>query len=130
MKINTYVLDTNFISSFLKVDDVNHNRALELFAEHLQDTSPIIPFIVKAELYYQREGSPDIKTISKFLATLDHQILYIDKRLDKEFKQFITHKGFKLKAPDALILFTAIYTKSELLTFDKRLMRAFKKLSN
>ena len=113
MSGNSYVLDTNIISFFLKGD----NSLLPYF----NYTTIHISFVTELEL----KSIPDLSTkdfdkLESFLNTcIITDINSIIKTTAVIFK-----KEYKLKLPDAIIAATAFYLGYELITADK----AFNKL--
>ena len=117
------ILDTNFICSLFNQLDSNHHKAKEIFFA-LDDSEKIaIPFIVAAELCISDDAE-------KYL----HAARLISGRFSPnsiEDLEFITeltsntNNSNSLKANDCLIIALCHRLDAELLTFDKKLMRAY-----
>lgn len=132
MKTNKVVLDTSFISGLVFEDDLHYETAHEIFSSLESNINYYIPIIVEAELLMLKSKIPYkslLNLIDLFEKELDVEIIYIDKIFQKKFRSFIEESKFKVKATDAVILFTTISLNARLLTFDERLFNLWEKLS-
>ncbi len=118
------ILDTNFIFSLTTTSDPNHKLAKEQFAK-LDEEDAIIPFVVVSELIVASETVDFLKFCDDvggmFIPNADGDLKFIQTHLDLQTRR-------QLKANDCLILALAYRFKLDILTFDKNLIRAHKKL--
>ena len=108
MSGNSYVLDTNVISFFLKGD----SNLLPYF----NYTTIHISFVTELELKsIPNLNTEDIEKLENLLST------FIITDINSSIKEttVIFKKDYKLKLPDAIIAATAYYLGYELITADK-----------
>lgn len=129
---NKYVLDTSFLSSFLNTSDVNHKQSLRLFMQLPEDFTLLIPVIVRLEMAVYKEKRDFYQQVSfkKLFSKLPTEKLEINDKFIEGFEKFVATTRFPLKATDYSVLFSCVTTNSELLTFDKKLSKYFKKISS
>lgn len=123
------VLDTSFISSLLNSEDLNHKDALDLYSLKIRDSFFIIPFIVSIELLATIRHE-NLKQVIRYLKEFNNHIRYPGEITFNKFTDFIRSKKIALKSNDLFILFTAIDEEAELITFDSKLNKEYKKIIN
>jgi predicted nucleic acid-binding protein len=126
--MTSYLLDTCFISAFCNKEDPNYEKAREI-SKGIKDGYFIIPSVVVAELssFYKNLNFRNftIKTsldIADEIASLTSESILIYVCFVQEFIN-------NLKAVDSIILFLSIENDAKLLTFDKKLEKAFTQIS-
>lgn len=127
---NKYVFDTSFLSSLLNIKDVNHKDSLRVFMQLPDDFRVIIPASVRIEMAVYKQQRPVYSQISfqELFEKLPVEYVNIDDVFITRFEEFVTATKFPLKAIDYSVLFSCISTKSDLLTFDKKLEKYYLKV--
>jgi len=121
------LLDTSYICSLLNKEDINNPLAVEI-AKNLGNSEILVPTVVIAELMsntkHRRARDFTIKATLKIAddtPTLSNINLIRYIAFAKELPNSFT-------AIDSIILFLAKENKAELVTFDKKLKRLYKKI--
>lgn len=122
-----YTFDTNFLVSLLNDRDINHQKAKDI-AKTIHNDYIIIPSVVIAEImsYTKNEKLRDI-VIKSTMETLSEISFLSEENLDEYIKFRYQMKRF-LTAIDSIVLYSAISTNSELITFDKKLEKLYKSM--
>jgi len=121
------ILDSSFVISLIKLSDSNHKEAVSLLTNLPENANLIIPSVVVAEsIIFSRNVLKDLELIkkisNKFQEPLEDDYL--------SFQKISLDSRKSLKANDCLILAISIRKKARVLTFDKKLLRAYQKLIN
>lgn len=124
-----YVVDTSFVSSFFNSEDINHSKALQLaksiYSEHI-----IVPSVVIAELSTSFSKNEDFTNlILENVFDIASEIFPLDESNIFDYLAFQKDRVNNLKALDSIILYSALVSDAELLTFDKKLKRKYKDLA-
>jgi predicted nucleic acid-binding protein len=119
-----FILDTNFILSFLILNEPLNMDAIKIFSELPEDSEFIVPQIVAAELSISEEQHHLIFKsrifAQKFTSNNENDLDYINS-LSIEIKK-------PLKAIDCLILALCKRYNAKLITFDTKLQKAYNNL--
>lgn len=127
---NKYLFDTSFLSSLLNTEDVNHKQALHILMDLPEKFDTVIPATVRLEIAIYKQYRPVFFQVSfkDLFQSLSAELVNIDEKFINNFEEFVASTNFSLKVVDYTVLFSAIITKAELLTFDKKLEKYYKKL--
>jgi predicted nucleic acid-binding protein len=123
-----YVVDTSFVSSFFNSEDINHSKALQL-AKSIYSEYIIVPSVVIAELSTSFSKNEDFTNlILENVFDIASEIFPLDESNIFDYLAFQKDRANNLKALDSIILYSALVSDAELLTFDKKLKRKYKDL--
>lgn len=122
---NKYTLDTSFLSSLINPEDSNHLKAKAIY-EVIQVETLYISSASFAELYFLSTKDFSIEYIEEFIENLLLEIIYFDENLLKFYKSYFKKISKNLSPIDSIIYVSSIYAKSDLITFDKKLLKQFK----
>jgi len=122
---NKIVLDTSFISAFYISDDVNHKAAVKAYRGLFRTHEFIIPLTVLIELAVFKNHIRKGLMIDGIIKDLNYSIEYLDKDFYSQLIRYLDSNPFTLKAIDATVIFIAQKYQAELLTFDKKLNKAW-----
>ena len=123
-----YVVDTSFVSSFFNSEDINHSKALQL-AKSIYSEYIIVPSVVIAELSTSFSKNEDFTNlILENVFDIASEIYPLDESNIFDYLAFQKDRANNLKALDSIILYSALVSDAELLTFDKKLKRKYKDL--
>lgn len=123
-----YVVDTSFLSSFFNSKDSNHQRALE-FTNTMNNEYLIVPSVVIAEMssFVQNRNLREAMLGNVF--NIVSEIFPLDE--GNIFDYLLFQEGFpnNLTAIDSVVLFSALVSSAQLLTFDKKLNKKYELVS-
>lgn len=121
-----FILDTCYLCSLLNEKDVNNSLAVEI-AKNLKDCLVLVPTVVIAELMsnFKNKHIRDITVKATFNIVDDTPS--IDRNNIAEYVEFAKHLPHSFTAIDSIILFLAKESNAKLITFDKKLLRLYKK---
>jgi predicted nucleic acid-binding protein len=126
------VLDTSFISSLYKVDDALHAQAIEIFKNQVSGKEIIVPITVILELSLLSQSYNNFNNFQNYLNYLNFTTYYLDIFFEAELNDYLyktnRNNKFKLKSMDLSVLLCALSTQSKLITFDKKLFRAYEEM--
>lgn len=118
------ILDTNVLYGLAVTNDAHHEKSKKLFSQLSGENEILIPEIVVAELL----ASGDSFDFVNFCENLSSDWLSLQKS-DFDFIASLPSKVRRtLKANDCIILAMCKKFNAELITFDRKLMRYYKKL--
>ena len=120
------LLDTSFLSSLFNKKDVNYSLAVEM-AKDIKDTDIIIPVVVFAELASNLKNKALRDLIIEIGLEMAEEIPDLNNKNLKKYLQFVKSLPNRLTTLDSIILFLANEYNSQLITFDKKLEKVFKK---
>jgi predicted nucleic acid-binding protein len=125
---NKYTLDTSFISALLKVDDHFSLEASKMFLEVGDDAIFYLPTPVILELIIlsNRRIHQLKQNIKEFIHELDPIIVDINENFIDGFLTYTQENEVTLKPIDASVFFTCFQYKTQLLSFDERLIKVYK----
>jgi predicted nucleic acid-binding protein len=119
--MKNYFLDTNVLFALFSENDALHTKANQEFRK-IADANLKTSVIVVAELIASNEDFDFLEAILALnIEIIDVKfphLIYVDQEIEPR-------KRKKLKANDTLILAQAFLSESELITFDKKLKKAF-----
>lgn len=126
-KENRYLFDTSFLSAFFNKYDVNYFRARVLAADIISKDI-VIPIVVIAELAnYSRN-----KTLRKIMVDSALEMADLVPSINKndlpKYLKFVYSLKKSIKPMDSQILFWAITSNAQLITFDKKLEKLFREV--
>ncbi|MFA5633893.1 MAG: PIN domain-containing protein [Candidatus Dojkabacteria bacterium] len=122
------MVDTSFVSSFFNSEDINHSKALQL-AKSIYSEYIIVPSVVIAELSTSFSKNEDFTNlILENVFDIASEIFPLDESNIFDYLAFQKDRANNLKALDSIILYSALVSDAELLTFDKKLKRKYKDL--
>ena len=123
--MNKYVVDTSFLSSFFNAKDSNHQQALD-FAEIMHNEYLIVPSVVIAEMSSFASNRDLRDAMLGNVFNMASEIFPLDE--DNIFDYLAFQESFtnNLTAIDSIVLFSALVSGGELLTFDKELKKKYK----
>ena len=120
------LLDTSFLSSLFNKKDVNYSLAVEM-AKDIKDTDIIIPVVVFAELASNLKNKVLRDLTIEIGLEMAEEIPDLNNKNLKKYLQFVKSLPNRLTTLDSIILFLANEYNSQLITFDKKLEKVFKK---
>ena len=125
--MNKYVLDTNFIVSFLNKKDENHSKAIKV-SKTLNEEYIITPFVVFSEIASFHKN-PQLRNhiLGETLNFTDEIFSLTDSNI-LEYLDFVQHLKNSFTAIDSIVLYSALSTNSKLITFDKKLDNLYKSM--
>lgn len=120
-----YFLDTNFICSLLNVNDSNNIKAEEIFLKLPQNRKLISSELVLLELSGQK-----ILPYSQVVAFLESQnvkFVPINRKNINEINRIYLQNNINLKPIDLSVFYFSVKYKTEILTFDQKLLKQLDK---
>lgn len=122
--MNRYVVDTSFLSSFFNAKDSNHQQALD-FTGTMHNEYLIIPSVVIAEMssFASNRNLRDAMIDNVF--NIASEIFPLDENNIFDYLAFQENFTNNLTAIDSIVLFSALVSDGELLTFDKKLKKKY-----
>ena len=115
------VLDANVLIGFLDSTDAHHAACVDLLERRFADGfATSVLTIAEALVHPTRVGRQD--AVVAALATIDVRTIPLMAADALELAR--VRNSYRLRMPDAVALYTAISTKSELATFDDALVAA------
>jgi len=120
-----YIIDTSFISSLLIEDDINHQKALDLYEDLPKDLQFFIPVTVLLELFtgIKKLKKNKLENVYRFIDLLSIQTIYIDDYFLKSYKTLLKKDDMNLTAIDLTLIVTAKMIGGKVLTFNKKLKK-------
>ncbi|MFQ5492974.1 MAG: PIN domain-containing protein [Candidatus Dojkabacteria bacterium] len=118
------VIDTSFVSSLVVADDVNHQKAIKLYLDLKPGTALIAPRTVQLEALHVAERLDSHDSMVSFLKKLKVRWVDIDEGFMRKYAKFFKGKKANLKPIDSTIWFLATTIKANVLSFDRKLLRA------
>ena len=120
-----YIIDTSFISYLLIEDDVNHQKALDLYKSLPKDLQFFTPVTVLLELFIgiKKLKKSKLENVYRFIDLLSIQTIYIDDYFLKSYKNLLEKIDMNLTAIDLTLIVTAKMIGGKVLTFDKKLQK-------
>jgi len=127
---NNFVLDTSFLSSLINSEDKNNKKAVGIYGNFSGEATLFIPATVKLELVLIGLNFTKFseKDLDKFIESIELSLVDINNEFLGKFQEFVFSTKFPLKPVDYSVLFSCIFTKSELITFDKKLEKYYRKV--
>lgn len=122
--MSRYLADTSFLSSFFNSEDSNHQQALD-FTATMQNEYLIIPSVVIAEMasFSRNKDLRDAMIGNVF--NIAAEIFPLDENNIFDYLSFQESLVNNLTAIDSVVLFSALASGAELLTFDKELKKKY-----
>lgn len=125
---NKIVLDSCFVSALFNNADELHAEAVNLTFDIEPTAHIIVPSTVLLELSLFGKGQNFNTELTSFCNHLISEVVPVDQHFTEGFNTFVNlNSTLNLKTVDYSILYTAISTKSKLLTFDDKLKKAYQK---
>jgi len=125
-----YTLDSSFWVSFFYWNDINHERAKEIFlSEHLVEKDIIINNFIIEEVSTVLTYKWWKKLSNNFLDALEIFNLFYSNVSIKDYINFYQEFQNKISFADIAILYDAIYYNTKLISFDKQQKNLFKQLN-
>jgi predicted nucleic acid-binding protein len=120
-----YLADTSFLSALFNKDDVNHLNAKKI-AQEVKDEYFVIPAVVIAEMssFASNRNLRDAMIDNVF--NIVSEIFPLDENNIFDYLAFQENFTNNLTAIDSIVLFSALVSGGELLTFDKKLKKKYK----
>jgi predicted nucleic acid-binding protein len=116
------IADTSFLASLFIVEDINHNKALELFSKYnhyiilnVVLNELITVMIYKKGLSYTKAVYNQIKYGQVF------SIYYLSENDEQKSHEFLFANNKKISCVDACVIYISKIKESDILTFDKQM---------
>ena len=123
------VLDTSFLVSFYLTHDVNHEPALKLAEENNPETmllSEVILFETLTVLNYKGDLQLANEAYSELMANKQIRFFHFTELEKDEITELFFKQNVKLSFPDVSVVYLAKKSKSKVLAFDEKIMKALK----
>ena len=123
------ILDTSFLSSYLNKSDVNHEKALDVYAQIVQNEQDSVDLLVSVNVLIEllvgikKLGKRKIKQVLEFVDVFADQVVDIGLGDIGEFGEYLDYSKVNITPIDQYLLFLAKKYDAEILTFDKELLR-------
>lgn len=122
-----YLLDTNFLSAFLNEKDSYYSIANEM-AEEFTSAIITIPTVVFAELMSFTKNKKFREFSVKTSLEMADETPCLNESNLRGYLKFTKDLPNSFTAIDSIILFLAKENHAELITFDKKLQRLYKRI--
>ena len=122
-----FLLDSSFLVSLWLPDDSNHENAARLFLEISTGTLLVHPYVIQEVitlLTYKRK-TKEVETFLRFVSE-SRNIIILPVHIKNEIEVFKKYKQ-KMSFTDVVLVGVANMLGVELVTFDKQMLRLFKK---
>lgn len=126
MKNKTFVFDTNFICSFLNIDDVNHEKALKKLAYIAPEDTVFVTYTVLLELATQ--DIIKFETILEFMRRFEIKEISFFESDYIAINELKINEKSSLKPIDLSIYYATVKLDAQLLTFDQKLSKTLGKV--
>lgn len=121
------VFDTSFLQSYLNKKDANFLNSREIFRSIGKNFKPIVPIVVVGELIC---GTKDEDSVVRFLNVLTNNKYEPITKIDINYlKNMDASLRRGLKSNDCFVLSICYRYNAELLTFDRKLQKAYDSFS-
>ena len=128
--MKSYIFDTSFLISLLDIDDINHEKALEIVSdlEIWNFTNKFfINDIILNETYTVLNYKKWFKFLEKFETFLEQiEVIYLSGN-NEEYLSFFKMILWKVSVPDSSVLYDSLKHNLEILSFDKEMMKLYGK---
>lgn len=130
--MKNYIFDTSFLVSLLDIDDINHEKSLEMIS-NLEIWNKMNNFyineVILNEVYTVLNYKKWFQFLNKFESFLDEiQIIYLTWNND-EYISFFKLLWLKISVADSTVIYDSIKYSLKIFTFDKEMIKIFNKIS-
>lgn len=130
MESNSFLVDANVYIGLYRGDDSQHQEALSIF-EELREKQIILPYCIVQEVCTVLTNKAGKATADIFLENIMNvkNIEIIDSNVSKEMAHFRSVPE-ALSFADITLIYLSKIWKAELITFDKQLLKLYKKTNS
>ena len=118
-----FILDTSFLSSLIIEDDINHQKAIELYKNSPKNIQFYTPATVLLELFIgiKKLKKSKLKNVYKFIEILSIETIYIDDYFISKYKSLVEKNDIHLTAIDLTLIVASKMIGGKVITFDRKL---------
>lgn len=122
-----YLLDTSFVCAFFNDKDVNNAKA-RIIAKGFKSSDFFVPDVVIAEIASFSKNPVLRDSILNNAFDMANIVYSFNEKNISNYVNFAENLKYSFTAIDSIILFLAKESGSELITFDKKLLKQYKSL--
>lgn len=124
--MKSYIFDTSFLISLLDIDDINHEKAIEIISD-MEIWNYVNKFFINDIILNETYTVLNYKKGFKFLEKIDSffeqiEIIYLSWN-NEEYISFFKLILWKVSVADSSVIYDSFKYNQEILTFDKQMLK-------